>query len=103
LVNVLVIGSGGREHALSWKLSQSDKVDTVFTAPGNGGTQNNVPIDVNDLEGLADFAQKNNCFTVVGPEDPLAAGIVDKKILKFLDPLKRHLSLNQVKFGQKTS
>lgn len=78
LVNVLVIGSGGREHALSWKLSQSPKVETVFTAPGNGGTENNVPIDVNDLDGLADFAQKNNCFTVVGPEDPLAAGIVDK-------------------------
>jgi phosphoribosylamine--glycine ligase len=73
-----VIGSGGREHALSWKLSQSPKVETVFTAPGNGGTENNVSIDVNDLDGLADFAQKNNCFTVVGPEDPLAAGIVDK-------------------------
>ena len=73
-----MIGSGGREHALSWKLSQSSKVETIFTAPGNGGTENNVPIDVNDLDGLADFAQKNNCFTVVGPEDPLAAGIVDK-------------------------
>ena len=73
-----MIGSGGREHALSWKLSQSPKVETVFTAPGNGGTENNVPIDVSDLDGLSDFAQKNNCFTVVGPEDPLAAGIVDK-------------------------
>ncbi len=73
-----MVGSGGREHALSWKLSQSSKVDTVFTAPGNGGTQNNVSINVDDLDGLADFAQKNNCFTVVGPEDPLAAGIVDK-------------------------
>ena len=73
-----MIGSGGREHALSWKLSQSSKVETVFTAPGNGGTQNNVPIDVNDMDALVDFAQKNNCFTVVGPEDPLAAGIVDK-------------------------
>ena len=73
-----MIGSGGREHALSWKLSQSSKVETVFTAPGNGGTENNVPISVDDLDGLANFAQKNNCFTVVGPEDPLAAGIVDK-------------------------
>mgnify|MGYP001827854954 CR=1 FL=1 len=73
-----MIGSGGREHALSWKLSQSPKVETVFTAPGNGGTENNVSIDVSDLDGLSDFAQKNNCFTVVGPEDPLAAGIVDK-------------------------
>ncbi|MDH5415817.1 MAG: phosphoribosylamine--glycine ligase [Nitrosopumilus sp.] len=78
MVNILVVGSGGREHALSWKLSQSDKVETVFTAPGNGGTKNNVSIDVNNLDELADFAQKNNCFTVVGPEDPLAAGIVDK-------------------------
>ena len=78
MVNVLVIGSGGREHALSWKLSQSSKVETVYTAPGNGGTKNNVPIDVTDLDGLSEFAQKNNCFTVVGPEDPLAAGIVDK-------------------------
>ena len=78
MVNVLVIGSGGREHALSWKLSQSSKVETVYTAPGNGGTKNNIPLDVNDLDALAEFAQKNNCFTVVGPEDPLAAGIVDK-------------------------
>ena len=78
MVNVLVIGSGGREHALSWKLSQSSKVETVYTAPGNGGTENNVPIDVTDLDGLADFAKNNDCFTVVGPEDPLAAGIVDK-------------------------
>ena len=73
-----MIGSGGREHALSWKLSQSDKVHTVFTAPGNGGTLHSVPIQVNDFDALADFAQKNDCFTVVGPEDPLAMGIVDK-------------------------
>ena len=67
-----------REHALSWKLSQSPKVDRVFTAPGNGGTQNNVPIDVDDLDALAEFAQKNNSFTVVGPESPVASGLVDK-------------------------
>lgn len=78
MVNILVVGSGGREHALSWKLSQSSKVESVFTSPGNGGTENNIPIDVTNLDELADFAQKNNCFTVVGPEDPLAAGIVDK-------------------------
>ncbi len=84
LVNVLVVGSGGREHALSWKLSQSSKVETVFTAPGNGGTENNIAIDVHDLDGLADFAQKNNCFTVVGPEAPLADGIVDTFIQKNL-------------------
>jgi len=84
LVNVLVVGSGGREHALSWKLSQSSKVETVFTAPGNGGTENNIAIGVDDLDGLANFAQKNNCFTVVGPEVPLAAGIVDTFIQKNL-------------------
>ena len=71
------MGSGGREHALSWKLSTSDKIDQVYTAPGNGGTSQNIELSVNDVEGLAKFAQEKNCFTVVGPEDPLAAGIVD--------------------------
>jgi phosphoribosylamine-glycine ligase len=65
MVNVLVIGSGGREHALSWKLSQSDKTNKVFIASGNGGTQNNVDISVLDLDELAKFAQDNDCFTVV--------------------------------------
>lgn len=104
LVNVLVIGSGGREHALSWKLSQSPKVDTVFTAPGNGGTKNSVSIDVDDLDGLADFAQKNNCFTVVGPEAPLAAGIVDKfnqKNLKIFGPAKDAAQLESSKIWAK--
>ncbi len=99
-----MIGSGGREHALSWKLSQSTKVDTVFTAPGNGGTLNNVSIDVNDLDGLADFAQKNNCFTVVGPEDPLAAGIVDKfnkKNLKVFGPSQKAAQLESSKIWAK--
>lgn len=104
LVNILVIGSGGREHALSWKLSQSSKVETVFTAPGNGGTENNVPIDVNDIDGLADFAQKNNCFTVVGPEVPLAEGIVDKfnqKNLKVFGPSKMAAQLESSKIWAK--
>ncbi len=72
------MGSGGREHALTWKLSQSPKVEKVFTAPGNGGTKNNVDISVDDIDSLAEFAKENNCFTVVGPEVPLAKGIVDK-------------------------
>ena len=104
LVNVLVIGSGGREHALSWKLSQSSNVETIFTAPGNGGTQNNIPINVDDLDGLADFAQKNNCFTVVGPEDPLAAGIVDKfnKLnLKVFGPSQKAAQLESSKIWAK--
>jgi len=104
LVNILVVGSGGREHALSWKLSQSPKVDTVFTAPGNGGTENNVPIDVDDLDALSDFAQKNNCFTVVGPEAPLAAGIVDKfnqKNLKVFGPSQKATQLESSKIWAK--
>jgi len=104
LVNILVIGSGGREHALSWKLSQSSKVETVFTAPGNGGTENNVPIDVDDINGLIDFAQKNNCFTVVGPEVPLAEGIVDKfnqKNLKVFGPSKMAAQLESSKIWAK--
>ena len=104
MVNILVIGSGGREHALSWKLSQSSKVETVFTAPGNGGTENNVPIDIDDIDGLADFAQKNNCFTVVGPEAPLAEGIVDKfnqKNLKVFGPSKMAAQLESSKIWAK--
>jgi len=104
LVNILVVGSGGREHALSWKLSQSDKVETVFTAPGNGGTKNNVSIDANNLDELSDFAQKNNCFTVVGPEDPLAAGIVDKfnqQNLKVFGPSQMAAQLESSKIWAK--
>ena len=98
------MGSGGREHALSWKLSQSSKVETVFTAPGNGGTENNIPIDIDDLDGLADFAKKNNCFTVVGPEAPLADGIVDKfneKNLPVFGPTKSAAQLESSKIWAK--
>ncbi len=104
MVNVLVIGSGGREHALSWKLSQSSKVDKIFTAPGNGGTENNIPIDIDDLNALAEFAQKNNCFTVVGPEAPLAAGIVDKfnqMNLKIFGPSQKAAQLESSKIWAK--
>ena len=104
MVNVLVIGSGGREHAISWKLSQSSKVDKVFTAPGNGGTENNIPIDIDDLNALAEFAQKNNCFTVVGPEVPLAAGIVDKfnrMNLKIFGPSQKAAQLESSKIWAK--
>ena len=104
LVNILVVGSGGREHALSWKLSQSSKVDTVYTAPGNGGTQNNVSIPVNDIDGLVNFAKENDCFTVVGPEDPLAAGIVDKfteNNLPIFGPTKNAAQLESSKIWAK--
>ena len=92
MVNVLVVGSGGREHAIGWKLGQSDNVNTIFYAPGNGGTSNNVPISVDDLEALSIFASENDCFTIVGPEAPLAAGIVDifnEKGLKIFGPTKK--------------
>ncbi len=104
MVNVLVVGSGGREHALSWKLSQSPKVDKVFTAPGNGGTINNIPISVDNIDELADFALENNCFTVVGPEAPLALGIVDKfneKNLKIFGPTKAAAQLESSKIWAK--
>jgi len=90
--------------ALSWKLSQSPKVDKVFTAPGNGGTENNISISVDDLTALAEFAQKHNCFTVVGPEVPLAAGIVDKfnqMNLKIFGPSKKAAQLESSKIWAK--
>ena len=104
MVNILVVGSGGREHALGWKLSQSSKVDKVFTAPGNGGTVNNVPISVDKIGELADFASKNDCFTVVGPEAPLAQGIVDKfndNNLKIFGPSKDAAQLESSKIWAK--
>ncbi|MFM2091824.1 MAG: Phosphoribosylamine--glycine ligase [Planctomycetota bacterium] len=80
-MKVLVVGSGGREHALAWKLKQSPQVDAVFIAPGNPGTATvgtNVPIKVDQIDALADFAQKEGIgLTVVGPEIPLVLGIVD--------------------------
>lgn len=79
--NVLIIGSGGREHALAWKLAQSPRIGKLFVAPGNGGTRQvaeNILIDTNDIDGLIKFAKKNEIgLTVVGPDDPLALGIVD--------------------------
>ncbi|HEB54257.1 MAG TPA: phosphoribosylamine--glycine ligase [bacterium] len=80
-MKVLVVGSGGREHALAWKIQQSPLVDRVFAAPGNPGTAElgeNVDIAADDLEGLVGFAVDNGIdLTVVGPEAPLCAGIVD--------------------------
>jgi phosphoribosylamine--glycine ligase len=81
-MNVLIIGNGGREHALAWKVAQDKRVTKVFVAPGNAGTATeakceNVAIDVLALEQLADFAEKNVQLTIVGPEAPLVAGVVD--------------------------
>ncbi|MBA1276968.1 phosphoribosylamine--glycine ligase [Stutzerimonas stutzeri] len=81
-MNVLIIGSGGREHALAWKVAQDPRVNKVFVAPGNAGTATeakceNVDIDVLAIEQLADFADKNVQLTIVGPEAPLVKGVVD--------------------------
>ncbi len=82
-MKILLIGSGGREHALAWKLAQTSKVETVFVAPGNAGTElenkvENVDINAEDIEGLLKFALENTIdLTVVGPEAPLVAGVVD--------------------------
>ncbi len=82
-MKILVIGSGGREHALAWKAAQSEGVETVFVAPGNAGTARepgleNVAIDAGDIPALLDFARRQNIdLTIVGPEAPLVAGVVD--------------------------
>ena len=80
-MKILVVGSGGREHALAWKLSQSPRATRIFCAPGNAGTEQvgeNVPLVANDLAGLVGFARDNQIdLTVIGPDDPLAAGVVD--------------------------
>lgn len=104
MVNILVVGSGGREHAIGWKLAQSPKVDKIYYAPGNGGTQNNVDISSDDIEGLAKFAKENNCYTVVGPEIPLSMGIVDeftKKGLMIFGPTKDASQLESSKIWAK--
>jgi phosphoribosylamine--glycine ligase len=89
-MNVLIIGSGGREHALAYKAAQSPRVETVFVAPGNAGTATevglqNVAIDPLDFDALAQFASQNDVgLTIVGPEAPLVAGIVDDFIARGL-------------------
>tara|TARA_B100001059_G_scaffold45368_1_gene38020 strand:+ start:15279 stop:16586 length:1308 start_codon:yes stop_codon:yes gene_type:complete len=82
-MKILIVGSGGREHALAWKVAQNSRVTDVYLAPGNGGTQTekkltNVLLDPLDFEDLATFAEKNKiAFTLIGPEAPLVNGIVD--------------------------
>ncbi|MFZ1076021.1 MAG: phosphoribosylamine--glycine ligase [Nitrosotalea sp.] len=104
MIDILVVGSGGREHALGWKLAQSPKVGTIYHAPGNGGTSNNVEIEVHEIEKLAQFASEKKCLTVVGPEVPLAAGIVDafaKKGLAIFGPTKDAARLESSKVWAK--
>ena len=81
-MKLLVVGNGGREHAITWKLAQSPRVDELLVAPGNGGTAGiarNVPVGAEDVDGLLSLAERESIdLTVVGPEAPLAAGIVDR-------------------------
>ncbi len=80
-MNILLLGSGGREHALAWKMAQNPKLNKLFIAPGNAGTSSlgiNLPVGVNDFEGIKKAVIENNInMVVVGPEDPLVNGIVD--------------------------
>src|SRR5437868_947812 len=105
-MNILIIGSGGREHALAWKVAQSAKVTHVFVAPGNAGTSlepkvNNIDIDALDTKALCQFAKSNDIdLTIVGPEGPLAAGIVDlfsKEGLRCFGPTKAAAQLEASK------
>src|SRR5688572_15309515 len=81
-MKVLLIGNGGREHALAWKLADSPRVTALFALPGNPGTAqfaDNVPIAVDDFKGIEKFIRMNGIeFVVIGPEDPLAAGLADR-------------------------
>ncbi len=86
-MNILVLGSGGREHALAWKIAQDTKVTQVFVAPGNAGTATeakcvNVQLDILDNPAIIAFAKENNVeLIVVGPEAPLVNGVVDAALL----------------------
>lgn len=107
-MKILVIGSGGREHALAWKLKQSPAVDHIFCAPGNAGTEelaDNVAIAATDLAALIQFVKDNDVdLTVVGPDDPLALGIVDlfaSEKLRIFGPTKSAARLESSKIFAK--
>jgi phosphoribosylamine---glycine ligase len=103
-MKLLVVGSGGREHALAWKLAQSPRVQLVYVAPGNGGTAQDERlrnVDITDPAALADFVEKEHiALTVVGPEGPLAAGIVNlfrSRGLKIFGPTREAAQLESSK------
>jgi phosphoribosylamine--glycine ligase len=107
-MKVLVVGSGGREHALAWKIAKSPRVKKLFCAPGNAGTMGiaeNIAINDSDIQGLADFAAREPIdLTVVGPELPLTLGIVDefeKKGLRIFGPTKKAAELEGSKIFAK--
>jgi phosphoribosylamine--glycine ligase len=103
-MKILVVGSGGREHALAWKLAQSERIQMVYVAPGNGGTAHDsrlVNVNITDLHELANFVQQEHIgLTVVGPETPLAGGIVNlfrARGLKVFGPTKEAAQLESSK------
>ena len=103
-MNILVIGSGGREHAIAWKLAQSPKAQKVYVAPGNGGTARDprlVNVPITDVKALADFAESHKItLTVVGPEAPLASGVVDEfraRGLRIFGPTQKAAQLESSK------
>ncbi len=102
--NILIIGSGGREHALGWRMSMSPHILNIYFAPGNGGTSTigkNIPIAIDDIQNLKKFAKENNIdLTIVGPELPLSLGIVDefeKEGLVIFGPSKQAAQLESDK------
>lgn len=102
--NILIVGSGGREHALGWKILESPQAKKLFFAPGNGGTLENVGISSSEIQKLLVFAKQNECFTIVGPEIPLANGIVDsfnREGLDILGPTKSAAMLESSKIFAK--
>ena len=103
-MKVLVVGKGGREHAIAWKVAQSPLVKEVYIAPGNAGTAQvgkNIPISPTDIENLVKFAKEEKIdLTVVGPEDPLAKGIADafqREGLKIFGPTREGAQLEASK------
>ena len=100
-MNILLLGSGGREHAIAWKIAQSQKVDTLFIAPGNAGTAQvgtNVNIKADDFEAIKSFVLDNQVnMVVVGPEDPLVKGVYD--FFKNDEALKEIPVIGQSKAG----
>jgi phosphoribosylamine--glycine ligase len=103
--NILIIGSGGREHSLGWKLSQSPGVRKIYFAPGNGGTYENIDLQHMEFDKLSLFAKEHKCFTIVGSEGPLAEGIVDsfqREGLMIFGPTRKAAQLESSKdFGKK--
>ena len=107
-MKVLLIGNGGREHALAWRLAASPRVTQLFVAPGNPGTAQlaeNIAIAVNDFDGIEKFVRRSAIdFVVIGPEDPLAAGLTDRLIaagVKVFGPSKEAARLEADKWFAK--